>query len=313
MGVVMVGSSSTVVATSNLTYTINLTNFGPAKASNVVVSDSLPAGVAYVSSSASQGVVTTNGGGLVTWTITSMAKDSTASLSLIARPSVSGLINNTVIVTSSSSDPNPDDDVASVTTTVVSPSADLVLGLLGSPNPVVLGGNLTYTLSVTNFGPATATAVAITNVLPPGVSLVSAAPSGYRLVGNVLTFTNVGNILSGGQVSASIVVRTLVAGTLTNSASCGSSITDPLKGNNSASIKTEVIAPALKVVLGQNVITISWPSEAANYTLESAANLASPITWAQVPESPQINSGVKSVTLGTTNVSRFFRLRAPTP
>jgi hypothetical protein len=69
----------------------------------------------------------------------------------------------------------------------------------------------------------------------------------------------------------------------------------------------------LKAVAGPNTITISWSSDAANYVLESANNLQAPITWSQVSESPQINSGTKSITFGTTNTSRFFRLRAPTP
>lgn len=242
-----------------------------------------------------------------------MTNTATASMTLVVRPTLSGILVNTAVVTTGSFDPNQDDDVSSVTTTVVSPTADLALGIIGSPNPAAQGANITYTLTVTNFGPATATAVGLTNTLPAGVSFVTASPSGYVLAGNNVIFTNLGNIQGGTQATATIVVRTLSAGTLTDSAICGSSILDPLKGNNSASIKTVVEAPALKVVLGPNSITISWPLDAANYVLESAPDLHAPITWTMVSDPPQINSGVKSVTFGTTNVSRFFRLRAPTP
>jgi hypothetical protein len=79
-------------------------------------------------------------------------------------------------------------------------------------------------------------------------------------------------------------------------------------------VKTIVEAPGLKVEAGAGTITISWPLDAANYVLESADNLHAPVAWTQLTDPPpQINSGIKSVTLGTTNVSRFFRLRAPTP
>ena len=38
----------TVLATSNITYTIVVTNFGPSTASNVVVSDVLPTNVTFI-------------------------------------------------------------------------------------------------------------------------------------------------------------------------------------------------------------------------------------------------------------------------
>src|SRR5262249_11153987 len=137
--------------------TLTLVNYGPGSGTNLVVTDLLPAGVTYVSSFPSSGVVTTNGGGQVTWTVNSLAKDSSATLSLTVRASGIGTLVNSATVTTASADPNPDDDSASVSVTVLTPSADLVLGLVGTPNPVALGGNITYTLTVTNFGPATAT------------------------------------------------------------------------------------------------------------------------------------------------------------
>ena len=50
---------------------------------------------------------------------------------------------------------------------------DLSLAVLDVPDPVLNGGNLTYVLSVNNTGPATATGVVLTNVLPAGVSFKS--------------------------------------------------------------------------------------------------------------------------------------------
>src|SRR6185436_18841992 len=112
--------------------------------------------------------------------------------------------------------------------TVVAPTSDLALGLLSSPNPVLVGNNLTYSFIVTNLGPATATSIGLTNILPPGVTFISATPSGYVVSGSVVTFTNLGSLPSGGLGLASIIVKANLAGTLTNDASCGSVITDPL-------------------------------------------------------------------------------------
>jgi len=55
--------------------------------------------------------------------------------------------------------------------------ADLSLTKADSPDPVTTGQQLTYTLAVTNNGPASVTGVTVTDPLPGGVSFVSATPS----------------------------------------------------------------------------------------------------------------------------------------
>jgi uncharacterized repeat protein (TIGR01451 family) len=109
----MTASALTNVATSNLTYTITVTNFGPSSAANVVVVDTLPGGAALVSASPTQGTVT-NAGGLVTWSVGSLAKDATAKLTLVVQTGAAGTITNSATVTTATADPNPDDDTASV-------------------------------------------------------------------------------------------------------------------------------------------------------------------------------------------------------
>ena len=47
-----------------------------------------------------------------------------------------------------------------------------------SPDPVVAGETLTYTLEVTNNGPAPATGVIVVDALPAGVTFLSAVVSG---------------------------------------------------------------------------------------------------------------------------------------
>src|SRR5947207_351329 len=53
------------------------------------------------------------------------------------------------------------------------PAADLAITKTGSPDPVIAGDNLTYTLTITNTGPDTATAVSVTDDLPSETSFVS--------------------------------------------------------------------------------------------------------------------------------------------
>src|ERR1019366_725216 len=185
---------------------------------------------------------TTNGAGLLTWTVASLAKDASASLAIVVQTKAVGRITNAATVATGTTDSNPDDDSASAAAVVVSPTADLALSLLGAPNPVLVGNYVTYSITISNGGPATATGVILVDKLPPEAIFVSASPAGYTLAGQTITLTNIGNLGSGLQTTATIVVQPMTAATITNTASCSSGITDPFKANNSASVKTVVQA-----------------------------------------------------------------------
>jgi len=136
----------------------------------------------------------------------------------VVRPSAQGTLTNTCVVAANETDPNTDNNAATVLTTVDPIQADLILSMTDAPDPLWNGNNVTYTITLTNAGPAAASGVAVTNLLPPGVSVVSASPSGYVVSGSVLAFTNLGSLAVGGQTIATIVIKTGAAGTLTNTA-----------------------------------------------------------------------------------------------
>jgi uncharacterized repeat protein (TIGR01451 family) len=299
---------------SNLTYTVLVTNHGPWSATGVVLTNVLPLNANYVSSSTGTGTIATNGGGLVIWTIGTLAKDASASATITVRPTAAATITSTSTAMANEADPNTGNSTATNTIVVAAPTADLVMAAVDAPDPVFFGQNLLYSLSVTNLGPATATAVTVTNTLPSGMTFISATPSGYTLVGSVVTFTNLGNLGSGAISTASITVHPDVTGTFTNTASCGSTVNDPLKGNNTASVKTVVDFPALTTLVQGNNLVISWPVEATAYSLESTTNLAPPVVWTAVTvPAPVTVGGQKTVTIPIGSGNKFFRLRAPLP
>src|SRR5690242_13354886 len=59
--------------------------------------------------------------------------------------------------------------------TVPNTSADLIVSKTASPDPVVAGSNVTYTIRVENCGPATAINVSVSDPLPAGTTFVSAS------------------------------------------------------------------------------------------------------------------------------------------
>src|SRR5947207_1771033 len=54
-----------------------------------------------------------------------------------------------------------------------------------SPDPVLAGNNITYTLTVTNNGPSDATGVSLSYAIPAGTSFVSATVGGTLTAGVV--------------------------------------------------------------------------------------------------------------------------------
>jgi uncharacterized repeat protein (TIGR01451 family) len=121
----------------------------------------------------------------------------------------------------------------------VSDPADLSLTISDSPDPVATGAVLTYTIKVHNAGPDPATNTTVTDGLPSGVSLVSAAPSagsctvtGGKEVCNLDTVTT--------AVDRTITIKATMkktSGEVSNSASVTSDVTDPKLSNN---LDTEV-------------------------------------------------------------------------
>jgi uncharacterized delta-60 repeat protein/uncharacterized repeat protein (TIGR01451 family) len=314
VGLAMTASSAAVVETSNLTYSLTLTNYGPSTATSIVVTDALPVGMVYVSGSPSLGSVS-NSAGLVTWTISSLATNAVASLALVVQANDTGTITNSAEVTTGSADLNPDDNTASAVVDVVSPTADLAIGLFDAPDPLLLGGYLTYTITVSNLGPATATGVVAFDTLPPAVNFISALPiNDYTVVGQVVTFTNLGDLASGAQTSVTITVQPAAAGIILDTASCYSGVVDPLKANNTASVKTIVQSVSLTVSRVGSNFTMAWPTDEGNFILESTTNLMPPAVWTPVTNPvPAVVGGQNTVTIPIGSGSEYFRLHGTTP
>jgi uncharacterized repeat protein (TIGR01451 family) len=304
-------SPNPVILTSNLTYTIAVTNFGPSSATGVMVTNLLPAGVSFVSAGASQGTTSVSGGAVVC-NVGALAKDASVTITIVGAANSPGSITNTVSAAANEADSFTDDNTVSSVTSVNIPQADLAIGMVDAPNPIFVGNNLTYSLAITNFGPATAIGVMLTNTLPPGVGVVSASSSqGTNSNSSGLITFSLGNLNSGATASATLVVQPKFAGTITNSASIVSAVNDPLKGNNSASVKTVVQWVPLTVATSAGSLTFSWPAQAAGYVLQSTTSLTPPVVWTPVTSpAPQVINGQNTVTITPGSGLLFYRLSA---
>ncbi len=130
------------------------------------------------------------------------------------RASSPGTITNQAGVASAVNDPVSSNNSASTDTTVTA-AADLSLTKSDSPDPVLEGELLTYSLTAHNSGPQDATGTSLTDTLPAGVTYESATPSqGTCSEAAGIVDCALGTIASGADATVEIEVRPSGPGTL---------------------------------------------------------------------------------------------------
>jgi uncharacterized repeat protein (TIGR01451 family) len=98
-----VAGSGPFTVGGNITYELTVSNAGPSSATGIVITDTLPAGVTFVS--ADPGC--THAAGVVTCTIDSLFPGESATRSIIVRADMSGTLVNAAVVTAATTDPTP--------------------------------------------------------------------------------------------------------------------------------------------------------------------------------------------------------------
>jgi uncharacterized repeat protein (TIGR01451 family) len=150
---------------------------------NVVVEDTLPAGVVIDLVSGSGGA-TCNAGvpgdpfqpTTCDFGTLAPAAARTMTIDVTVLPETQGLLHNDARVYADTLDWNNANSLASEDTTVVE-SADLSVHKGDFPDPVLAGEIVTYDVTITNHGPSRAREVALEDTLPPEVSFVAATVS----------------------------------------------------------------------------------------------------------------------------------------
>ncbi|MBS1790824.1 MAG: DUF11 domain-containing protein [Acidobacteria bacterium] len=210
---------------------------------------------------------------------------------------------NCVTATSMSTDPVPGNNTNVCDTINLGFSADLSGTKTASPDPVIAGNLLTYTISTTNPGPSAALNLMITDPLPQGTVFISAVASpGATLMtpavgtnGIVKATWNAAGGTAGGLTppgvtrTLTIVVRVcpdfqqiraltdaqMCVPNMTDTATISSDTTDPNPNNNTASFTSTVQA--------QSDLSISKadsPDPAPYSTSGSPSNITYTITFA---------------------------------
>ena len=229
-------------AGKQLTYTIQVRNNSSAMATGVVVTDTMPNGVPFVSASSTKGSCTRSGN-ILTCRIPSLAAAASATITLNVKPATSGTISNTATAEANEPESNPADNPSTENTTI-SPSSDLKVTVNDGKTTIAAGQRDTYIIKVSNLGPSSVTRATVIDTFPgifTGVTFTAAqsgGASGFTAsgagnindavtmpAGSVITYTATGKVSSAAT-----------GGTLSNAATVtpASGVPDPNTANNSA-------------------------------------------------------------------------------
>ena len=172
------------------------------------MTDDLPAGVEFVSGTSTQGTVTESDGtvSVDVGNLATEAESVEVTITVAVDPSARGNLVNAAHVAGAEDETDLTNNDDSVQTQIV-PEVDLAIIKADSPDPVVAGEQLTYTLSVLNNGPSDATGVTATDVLPAGLTFRSAETTvGTVTEGGGTVTAAIGNLASGTSAVVTILV-----------------------------------------------------------------------------------------------------------
>ncbi|MDD5041680.1 MAG: hypothetical protein PHX87_04730 [Candidatus Peribacteraceae bacterium] len=250
---------STIVAGSVITYTVTAANAGPATATNVVIADVIPSGLTFNAGQSSTNCVQ-NGSSILCNNFSLTAGQSRTFTIAFNVPSTltcgnGNYITNQATVSSSSQDPNSSNNTSQTVSTGVqcpTPTSDLSIVKTG-PDTVLRGDTALYTVTATNNGPATATNVVITDVIPSGFTFNAGQSSTSCVLNGAGTSVLCNNFSLNAGESRSFTIAFSTASTLScgttirNTASVSSSSVDPVTSNNSSEKTTTVTCPTADV------------------------------------------------------------------
>lgn len=153
----------------NLTYTISLTNDGEVPLTNVIITDTLPTGTSYVSSSGATFISLV--GQVLTLQVNSIPINATVNVSITVKvntlPADPYTITNNIsaVFTVDGQAKPPVTDTA--TTTVVQGDIDVVKGTVGNISNAQVGNTITYKVDITNTGNVPVTLTNLSDVIQP--------------------------------------------------------------------------------------------------------------------------------------------------
>jgi len=159
-------------------FEITVQNTGDAPARDTILTDPIPAGAEFIAAPGGQLM-----GDRVVWNLGTLAPGATTTVRVTLNPTALGPLRNTATAEAYCA------RATGTATLEVRGISAILLEVVDHPDPIEVGGQVTYTIEVTNQGSATATGIVIDCLLQPEMKYVSAtAPVAARVEGQRIQF-----------------------------------------------------------------------------------------------------------------------------
>jgi uncharacterized repeat protein (TIGR01451 family) len=183
---------------SDVTYRVTVRNTGSAVAKNVVVTDTVPAGLKHAS-----------GQSTLTFNVGDLAPGASRDIPVTLNAGERGNFCNKASAVAANA-PAVTDDACTIVRRHL-----LKITKTTSDRSLIIGQTATYSIAVMNQGDTTQTGVVVTDTAAHGTTIVEAV--GGTVSGNVATW-NVGNIEAGATKTLTVKIRSVQPGNLCNTA-----------------------------------------------------------------------------------------------
>jgi len=276
--------ATSVVPGATTTYTVVVTNAGPAAVTGAAIRDAFPAILSDVTYTAAQtggaSGFTAHGSGNIDDPAVQLPVGSSITYVATGRvnPSATGTLSNTATVTlpAEMTDPTPDNNQAT-DTAPLAPTADLQITKTNHAASVVPGATTTYTIVVTNAGPSAVSGAAVSDPLPAALTGVSytatqtGGASGFTANGSGNVNDAAVNLPVGSTVTYVVTgaINPWATGTLVNTATVTppAGVTDPTPGNNAATDSDALTPTADLQITKTNLVASVVPGATTTYTI----------------------------------------------
>jgi len=230
---------------TDIVYTVTVQNLGPSNAVNAVMTDVLPAGTTFVSLSQSGAPFSCVTGQTVTCTAASFPAAASAEFMITAHidASATGSVENEAGIISATPDPNAGNNTAAFETGLNPGATDLQIQKTADGATFPGGSAVTYTIVVTNNGPAVAFGTTVTDVLPAGSTLESSSATQGSCTGTTTVVCSLGTLNPAATATVTLIVRLpRTTGTVSNTATVAAANAETAPSNNSSTVPLAVTA-----------------------------------------------------------------------
>lgn len=260
-------SAAGAAAGQELVYvlTASVPRNGLSDAENVTLTDTLPDGLRFISAVPSAGLCTTapaagavtTGGAQLICNLGTISNGSQQTVTVRVAPTTpltNTSIKNVVAVSTSTDEVDTSNNDAELTIAILPPQLDLIVTKTDGTDPVLVGTDTRYTITVRNSGPSDATNVKIIDTLPDPAGLSTprivnlpssgtcaiTAPSAGKPGGEVIC--DIPHLAAGGSISLAVDMQAAAKGVHTNTVSVTSDedAYESLTDNNSSYENTTV-------------------------------------------------------------------------